>query len=219
LLSPWLPQTPTSTKDADIAAAVAAQLRAGEEAAAAAQAAQLHAERAAALEVGCAVNHITPQAPRSRYLGDLNKQSKGACKDPCPMALPTLKRTKGCTPQVPAVHSACTASSHLRHVGRCGSGLKPRQPIWVAPAWLQAVQRAAREAKCGVLLVLGRDVRPLRDGWCLAQLAASLSASGPEALHLLPMDPVSCHPAKRCDPHLRTARAGTHVSERTTSVL
>ncbi|GLI59198.1 hypothetical protein VaNZ11_001033, partial [Volvox africanus] len=53
---------------------------------------------------------------------------------------------------------------------------------------LAATRGAVAAARCGALLLVGRDVRPLRRGWCLVEAAEALRAKGPEAITVLPVD-------------------------------
>ncbi|GFR45582.1 hypothetical protein Agub_g6976 [Astrephomene gubernaculifera] len=53
---------------------------------------------------------------------------------------------------------------------------------------LAATLAAVRAARCGVLLVLGREARPLQRGWCVAEVVEALRAHGPEAVTLVPAD-------------------------------
>lgn len=55
---------------------------------------------------------------------------------------------------------------------------------------LAATRAAMAAARCGALVVVGRDVRPWRRAWCLVEAAEVLQLHGPEALNLVTADKV-----------------------------
>ncbi|KAG2440302.1 hypothetical protein HXX76_004413 [Chlamydomonas incerta] len=120
------------------------------------------------------------------------------------------------TAQAVAAATAAAAAAH-RHAAEAEAAVAPsdqppalqREPSFSSRMRMQqqaqaavqelAVEAARREvlretrsamaaARCGVLLVVGREARPLRRGWCLLQLAETLRTRGPEAITLLPLE-------------------------------